>query len=94
MHTIQQFITEAELLLAIQYRAIKRLRIEETENESYITHVLLTKEEDEKTLITQRKHPREWASLDRLIKHIRNNYGNVGTITLTLSNADSRQQPE
>lgn len=85
---MHNYITEAELLLAIQYRGVKRLRIEETEGGSYITHVLLVKEDEEKTLITQRKYPREWASLDRLVKHIRNNYGNIGVITLTLKNPD------
>lgn len=92
MHTNP--ITEKELLVAAQYRAIRKIRIEETSEERYITHITLSKEDEEKTLITQRKHPREWVSLDRLIKHIRNNYGNVQNITLTLYSSETKTNPE
>ena len=80
MHTI----TETDLVRAAQYKAIKRIRIEETPDSKYRTHITIMKEDHEQTLITQRKAPREWASLDRLVKHIRNSYGVIPSITLSL----------
>lgn len=77
-------ITEHELTLALQYRGIKKVRIAETEEDRYVTYITMVKEDEEKIVITRRKHAREWASLDRLIKHIKATYGNPGSIVLTL----------
>lgn len=82
MHTI----TETDLVRAARYQAIKSIRVEETPDERYRTHITVMTEGHlrEKILITQRKTPREWASLDRLVKHIRNSYGVIPKIALSL----------
>jgi len=75
-------ITETELVRLAQF--VKRIRIEETAEEKYRTYITIQKEDHEQLVITQRKSPREWASLDRLVKHIRTTYGVLPTITLSL----------
>lgn len=75
-------ITETELVRLAQF--VKRLRIEETPELQYRTYITIQKEDHEQLVITQRKSPKEWASLDRLVKHIRTTYGVIPSITLTL----------
>lgn len=81
MNTVNT-ITETELVRLAQF--VKRIRIEETPEEKYRTYITIQKEDREQLVITQRKTPREWASLDRLVKHIRTTYGVTPNITLTL----------
>lgn len=81
-------IMETDLMRLAPF--VKRIRIEETPDEKYRTHITIQKEETEQLLITQRKEPKEWASLDRLIKHLHSIYdkvpsGPIPPITLTLN---------
>lgn len=77
-------ILEAELEDAGRNNAIKNLQIIQQENGKYEIVVNLTWKEGEFKLVTQRKNAREWASLDRLAIHIRENYGQIPAISLTL----------
>jgi hypothetical protein len=82
--------TMLETDLMRQAKFVKRIRIEETPDKRYRTHITIQKEEHEQLLITQRKIPKEWASLDRLIKHISSIYeglpvGSIPNISITLS---------
>ncbi len=76
-------ITETDLISAIKYNAVEILKIVQTEGERYRISVKLRNDKEEKSLLTTRKDPREWVSLDRLQKHIRKTYGAV-PISLTL----------
>ncbi len=77
-------ITEADLVDYLRNRAVKKFNIRQTANGTYQVVVSLTWKEGELTLETSRKAPREWASLDRLIRHIQEKYGKVPTISLSL----------
>lgn len=81
-----QTITETDLVLVIQYKAIKSIRIEETADSHYRVYVLTTGDLTERTLTTlrDRESPREWASLDTLVKAIRTKYGVIPSISLSL----------
>lgn len=82
MHTI----TETDLIHAAELKAIISMRIRETKDFNYQVYVVTTGDESEKTLTTlrDRSTPREWVNLDRLVKHIRNRYGFIPHICLTL----------
>lgn len=56
---------------------VKRIRIEQTPDSKYLTYITIQKEDHEQLLITQRKIPKEWASLDRLVKHLSSIYENL-----------------
>jgi hypothetical protein len=77
-------ISEADLIDCLQNKAVKKFSIRQTANGTYQIIVSLTWKEGELILETSRKAPREWASLDRLIRHIQEKYGKVPTISLTL----------
>ena len=77
-------ISESELALVVKSRAIKRMHILQTEIGRFRIHVTLNNQDGDLELLTFRKKPREWASLDRLIKHIREKLPNVPNITLSL----------
>jgi hypothetical protein len=77
-------ISESELTLVVKSRAIKRMHIVQTEMGRFRIHVTLNNQEGELELLTFRKKPREWASLDRLTKHIREKLPNVPNITISL----------
>lgn len=77
-------ISSEEFRVAVRFKLIKKIRIEQTKDFQYLTHLTLAKEDQEKTVITQRGEPKEWANLDRLIKHIQSNKLGVTTIILTL----------
>lgn len=85
-------ITSEELRVAIRYKLVKKIRVEQTKDCQYLTHVTLAKEDEEKTIVTQRGTPREWASLDRLIKHIQTSSMSVQNITLTLYESETTQE--
>lgn len=85
-------ISESELINAIKDCAVKRINLIETPDGAYRIQITPSHFEGrsnqhnkgEKTLITTRHTPREWANLDRLVRHIHNAYGKVPEITLTL----------
>lgn len=77
-------IGEAELVDFIKNKAVKRLNIVQNDNKYQII-VNLTWKDGDFTLITTRKTPREWASLDRLARHICEKYnGDLPPINLLL----------
>lgn len=81
-----QTITETDLVLVAEFKAIKSMRIEETQDAHYRVYVLTTGDNAERTLTTlrDRESPREWASLDTLVKNIRSKYGVIPHISLSL----------
>lgn len=81
-----QTITETDLVLVAEFKAIKSMRIEETQDAHYRVYVLTTGDHAERTLTTlrDRESPREWASLDTLVKNIRSKYGVIPHISLSL----------
>jgi hypothetical protein len=86
-------IREAELVDFIKNGAVQRLRIIETQNGTYQVVINLNWKEGDWNLVTAREHPREWASLDRLARHVRDKYqGVLPPISLTLNNKPSEME--
>jgi hypothetical protein len=79
---------EAELSIAIRAKAVKRLRIVRTARGRFRITVSLSHQEGELSVVTTRKQPREWASLDRLTKHIQQKFGAVPAITICLDTGE------
>ena len=82
-----QTITETDLVRVAEFKAIRSIRIEETQDAHYRVYVVTTTEQKERTLTTlrDRESPREWASLDTLVKNIRSKYGVIPHISLSLN---------
>lgn len=79
-------ISEAELTDFAKNKAVKRLSIIQSEAETYHIVINLTWKEGDWTLVTSRGKPRDWSSLDRLARHIREKYdGVLPPISLFLS---------
>lgn len=85
-------ISESELVLVVRSKALKQLQIIQTEQGRFRIKVILKNQEEERDLVTYRKQPREWASLDRLAKHIQDKLGPIPPMTLTLSMTGETQQ--
>ena len=81
MHT--DSILEDELIDNLTNEAVNFLRVVQTANGFRIYSSLKWKE-GEILLVTQRKHPREWISLDRLVRHMNKHYGELPPIFLHL----------
>lgn len=77
-------ITESELEDAGRNKAIKQLHIVQKQNGKFEIVVNLTWKDGDLTLVSQRKHIREWANLQRLYRHIQEKYGEVPAICLKL----------
>jgi hypothetical protein len=77
-------INEAELTDFMKNKAIKRLTIVQSEEGKYRIVINLTWKEGDWNLVTTRGGPREWASLDRLIRHLSDKYESLPPITLVL----------
>jgi len=79
-------IEEADLTDFIKNNAVKELNIIFTDTAKYRITVSLNWKEGLWNLVTARGKTREWASLDRLCKHIREKYdGSLPPITLKLT---------
>ena len=100
MHT--DTIIESELIDNLKNNAVTLMRLVQMDQSDEPTksrlakdtklfriYVRLSWKEGEILLVTQRKTPREWASLDRLVRHIVNHYGPVPPITLHLRGENS-----
>ncbi|BBA32529.1 uncharacterized protein sS8_0564 [Methylocaldum marinum] len=87
----QHRITEADLILNVQKKTVKRFKIIQGPHGRYTIVVTLTWREEELTLMTARKTVKEWASLDRLVRHIQEHYGDVPTIWLILNTRESSE---
>lgn len=82
-------ISESELVLVVRSKALKTLHIMQTNEGKYRINVNLKNQETVLDLVTFRKTPREWASLDRLVKHIQSKYIGVPSIILTFYSGEA-----
>lgn len=88
-------ITELELIDNLGNKTVKKMTLIQGKDEKFSIVVQLTWKGGELLLETQRKTPRVWSSLDRLIKHINSKYGPVPLIEIKLwSNEDGKQKSE
>ena len=69
-------ISEAELADFVRNKAVKRMYIVQGANARYQIIVTLTWKPGDWNLVNAKKKPRQWASLDRLTRHIINEYSN------------------
>ena len=72
---VERTITEAELAAAVFNRAVKKISIATNFRGHFELTVTLIKKEGEHQLITTRNTVKEWVSLDRLYKHLRDDMG-------------------
>lgn len=77
-------IYEKDLILAGKNKAIGSLRIQQLDNGKYSVIVKLTWCKDELVQTTQKNRVRCWADLDRLLDHIKGNYGITSQVHITL----------
>ena len=78
-------ITEAKLADFIKNRAIKSLSIIQNQEGKFQIIAKLTWKEGDHELVTTRGTPRNWASLDRLARHITENYGDTQNVPICLT---------
>ena len=79
-----QPIVERDLLLYIRSQVVRRLVISQICSGAYQLRASLTLQAEDVAICGVRGTPREWASLDRLAKHIQNKYGSVPLLELAL----------
>lgn len=72
--TIPFTLLEAELIDLVKNKAVKKLIISQKESGGYLVSATLTWKEGIWNLTTTRGIRREWASLDRLVRHINDVY--------------------
>lgn len=77
-------ITEPELIDNLKNQSVKKMMLVQGEDGKFSIRVQLSWKGGDLLLETQRKTPRVWSSLDRLVKHINSKYGKVQIITLQL----------
>ncbi|MFL1616155.1 hypothetical protein [Acinetobacter baumannii] len=79
-------ITEAVLIDNARNGAVEVVKIAPSpDNKGFFVYVVLTWKPDEMILVTHRKQPRLWASLDRLYAHISSKYGKISSINVFFS---------
>jgi hypothetical protein len=78
-------IDEPGLIDNLVNKTVKRLCLVQGECSKFYLYVTLSWKEGEQLLETQRKRPRAWASLDRLVRHINSKYGPIPVIELKLN---------
>jgi hypothetical protein len=81
-------ISEFDLIDCVRNKAVTKLNIIQDPNGKFRIVVNLTWKEGDFDLIPTRRKPREWASLDRLARHIQENHGAIPPISLTLKKKD------
>lgn len=64
-------ISEAELTDFIRNKVVKKYSVYENEDLTYRLIINLTWKEGDFCLATTRKQPRNWASLDTLVRHLK-----------------------
>lgn len=77
-------ITEPELIDNLGNQSVKKMMLVQGEDGKFSIRVQLSWKGGDFLLETQRKTPRVWSSLDRLVKHINSKYGKVPIIELQL----------
>ncbi|QCP55113.1 hypothetical protein FAZ95_38965 [Trinickia violacea] len=76
-------ITEAEFREYAKNNAIRRAAVVKTP-EGYVLIIELTWKEGLHTLYTQRKQPRAWASIDRMVEYLQRHELQLKSIELQL----------
>lgn len=90
---VERTITEAELAAAVTNRSVKKINIATNFRGHFELTVTLIKKEGEHQLITTRNTVKEWVSLDRLYKHLRDDMGldQYLNFSFTFSNKNTKQ---
>ncbi len=83
-------ISEVELIDNLESKAVKSMALVQDDDNKFRIYVTLTWKEGRQLLETQRKKPRTWASLDRLVRHINTKYVNVPLIQLEIRSKNER----
>lgn len=79
-------ITEAALIDNARNGAVDMVKIAPSPDEKgFFIYVVLSWKTDELILVTNRKQPRLWVSLDRLYAHMSSKYGNIKAINVFFS---------
>lgn len=89
-----QTVTENDLIKYCTVGAVKQLRLEPVSSEdktAYRVHVKGTWTPQECLLLTFRKKPREWSSLDRFMRHAREVYKFKGRLLLDIKFGDENE---
>lgn len=88
-------INEVELIDNLESGAVSKMTLVQSEDRRFMIYVQLSWKGGELLLETQRKKPRVWSSLDRLVKHINARYSRVPIIELHLwrKSEDDHRQP-
>lgn len=89
-----QTVQEDDLIKYCAVGAVKQIRLEPINSENktaYRVHVKGTWDPQECLLITFRKNPREWSSLDRFMRHAREVYKFRGRLLLDIKFGDENE---
>lgn len=79
-------ITEAVLIDNARNGAVEVVKIAPSpDDKGFFVYVVLSWKADELILVTNRKQPRLWVSLDRLYAHMSSKYGNIKAINVFFS---------
>lgn len=70
-------LQDAELSRCLQNKMVEKLEIRENEKSRYEVHATLKWNSGVLPVITTKGKTREWASLDRLVKHLKTNIYSV-----------------
>ena len=82
-------ISEPELVLVVRSRVLKNVHIIQTHEGKYRITVNLKNHEEVLELVTFRKTPREWASLDRLVRHMQRKYLGIPSVILNFYSGEA-----
>jgi hypothetical protein len=100
MNASMKTIQEAELIGLSQGGLVSQMWITQVGESEYQISVEFTHKRGRWQLVTERKVIRVWANLDRLARHIRNKYGKIDCIYLSLihkeppNEADEGEPPD
>lgn len=88
-------INEQTLIDSLESNSVKKIKLIQGKDRKFTILACLTWKGGGQILVTQRKRPRAWASLDRLIRHMETKYPNLPIIEIHLykeSKPDEHQQ--
>jgi hypothetical protein len=89
-----EHITDEEIKKYAHKNFIRNIRVFRMPSGQFRVVVSLTFTPGDHLLITVRKTPREWVSLDRLMKHISANYGEISAFSLAIKLQPDKASPE
>ena len=84
-------INEQELADNLESKAVKGLYLIQGSDDQFRVYAELTWKEGLQLLETQRKKPKEWASLDRLVRHINTKYKYVPIIQMEVRSHNEKE---